>query len=165
MYSKERRSWSDQFLGEVCELVYPNLQKLEIANELEDCEHATDLICLENSDQRLAVRIRKREHLDRYWDEFTIRSYSNGYKTEIHKIREAWGTHMFYGFADGFADTHIVLWWLLDLWVWRKYEAEVKPVIKDNHDGTLFSAYEIKNFPTNLIIKSGNSLNFDMAIL
>ncbi len=67
------------------------------ASEEEDMKHATDYV-IKFKGGKIAIRVRRSHY--KYRD-LTIRTYSNGHKTEIHKILEGFADYYFYGWIDG----------------------------------------------------------------
>lgn len=114
------KGWSDRLLPEIKGILGHHL--FMVAPREEDVEHATDLMALSltlPTGVRVACRVRRGEQLRRanaWGEEFTIRSgRPNGVKTELAKILEGWGSHLFYGFAD----EGLLCWLLGDLSVFR----------------------------------------------
>jgi hypothetical protein len=114
------KGWSDRLLPEIKGILGHHL--FMVAPREEDIEHATDLMALSltlPTGVRVACRVRRGDQLRRekaWGEEFTIRSgRPNGVKTELAKILEGWGSHLFYGFAD----ERLLCWLLGDLSVFR----------------------------------------------
>jgi hypothetical protein len=166
---KQQRAWSDSLLGEARMLV--GFCTVSAASYEDDTERATDLRWLNTSgaqSARVACRLRDHIYYERYPDEFTIRSYSNGYETELDKIMSGHGTHMLYGFRtpDG---RHIGAWRFLDLFAFRKWYFRVSPLVlngrmrvpwsvQDNGDGTKFYAFRFCDLPSDLVLFRGTGL-------
>lgn len=80
-----------------------------VASLEEDMKHAKDFdIRIEGGD--IAVRIRRPYYTFR---DLTIRSYINGYKTEIDKLREGWGRYYLYCWTND--NIRISEWILIDM--------------------------------------------------
>lgn len=137
---------------------------LNVAPLSEDLHHATDFTTVLHSGQvQLAARVRSYRYLGPYGDEFTIRCQTKtGAKTELDKIIEGWGTHIFYGFAspDTSADT-IVAWFIGDLNVfrgWYSKQLAISPVDSPpgkrvpNQDGSAGRAFGIDDLPNEFVV-------------
>jgi hypothetical protein len=126
----------------------------------EDRDRNTDLIVLRMEAVRVGCRIRRPAYLDRYADEFTIRTARpNGCKTELAKIIEGWGNYMFYGISDA-AEEHLACWVLLNLSGFRLWymahmatnEGRQPGTVKPNRDGSSeFRAFKIDDLPVTAI--------------
>lgn len=124
----------------------------------EDAQRATDLIVLRLDTIRVACRIRRADMLDRYPDEFTIRSRrASGTKTELEKVVAGYGDYLFYGFGDDAGD--LLAWALCDLSIFRVWfvratvAAKAIPgALKDNGDGTCFRAFKLADLPEEFIV-------------
>jgi len=118
---------------------------------------------------RIGVRIRQQEYLDKYGDEFTIRSgRPSGRKTELTKIVEGWGDYFFYGFGN-YETRELVRWTIGNLNVFRLYfnrylashnKGEYPGKAKNNTDGSSsFMAFNINDMPDGFIIAMGDDRN------
>ncbi len=106
------KQWSDRFIPEIKGILGQYL--IGEAKE-EDQERNTDLIVLKMEVVRIACRIRQFKYLERYGNEFTVRSKRpGGTKTELTKIIEGWGDYLFYGFSDEL-EKNLFKWTLIDL--------------------------------------------------
>lgn len=106
----------------------------------EDTKHATDMT-IYISGRNIALRRRKLSYFSRFGD-FTIRSYCNGYRTEIHKLRDGEGDIYLFFWANENDDIKKYL--LIDIEQLRKSGLiMVDRKYWDNHDGTKFFAYQI----------------------
>lgn len=166
---RRQRAWSDALLGEARMLV--GFCTVSAADHEDDTERATDLRWFNTSgaqSARVACRLRDHSYFLRYPDEFTIRSYSNGYQTELDKIMAGHGTHALYGFRtpDG---QHIGAWRFLDLFVFRSwYFSTQKSVlegrirqqwsVQDNGDGTKFYAFKYDALPQGFVKFQGTGM-------
>jgi len=120
------------------------------APELEDTTEATDLFVLKARDMRVACRVRRPGYVERYPDQFTIRSrLDSGAKTELAKITEGFGDWLFYGHSDG--GTGLVSWMIVDLDAWRAHmirrDSGIKRGETPNGDGTYFAWFNVTSFP------------------
>ena len=113
-------------------------------------------------DLRVGCRIRSHDYFERYPDEFTIRSNRpSGASTELRKIVEGWGTHLFYGFASGDAKS-LASWFIGDLNVFRGWfttqlaKGRNPWKINNNADGSSkFHAFGIGDLPERFVIAQG----------
>lgn len=97
---REDRSWSDQFIPSIKQIVGPYL--LVPASFELDAKEATDLLVFKARDIRIAARMRSAEYAERYPFDFTLRSSrDSGSETELSKIVAGWGDWLFYGFDGG----------------------------------------------------------------
>jgi len=133
-------AFSDVMMPHVIRAIATELQT--DAPSIEDKRRATDLIVRAGS-WRVAVRVRRYNCL-RWQDEFTIRTYSRGHRTEVHKLLDGWGDYMFYGFANKHAtglhsyrmgDLRVLNEWLPWAAAFGLLEGARE---KDNGDGTRF---------------------------
>lgn len=161
-YSKERREWSDRFISQIRGIVGPML--LEPTSFEIDTEQAADLIIFHARDMRIAARIRQHKYSLDYPYQFTIRSVSNGRKTELQKITDGWGDWMFYGFSSK-DESRIERWFVIDLSAWRAHMIRDKGRIskgsKQNGDGTHFAWFDLRTFPSNppILIASSHEVS------
>jgi len=156
---KKQKNWSDKFIKDIKPILGTYL--IGEPPALEDMERNTDLMVLKLDAVRIGCRIRKFSYLEKYADEFTIRSsLANGYKTELTKIIEGWGNYFFYGFSNE-DETALAFWTLADMNVFRLDFARSlihnKGVAmgneKKNHDGSSsFRAFKWNDFQNNFII-------------
>ena len=152
----EARKFSDRKLPEVQRIIAPFL--FQAAPFVEDTQHATDLMILTAKDKRIAVRIRRNGYAMRYPNQFTIRSFANGCKTEIHKIRDGFGDYFFYGHSSDDNTSAIGKWMFLDLDVFRDEERSIKPHDVVNRDGTRGYAYDVTRFSRKILVASNYSI-------
>lgn len=113
---------------------------VETADFKKDTENATDLV-LEMGSGDIAVRIRKSAY--RKYGDWTVRSDSNGHRTEIDKLREGFARWYFMGYSQDDV-SRLACWWLLDMDKIRQagiLEKRRKP--HTNGDGTAFVAIPI----------------------
>lgn len=129
------------------------------APEEEDRERNTDLIVLLLKPVRVACRLRSFGYLQRYPNDFTIRSrrYS-GARTELQKVLTGWGDYIFYGFATS-DKTKLAAWLLGDLSVFRLWHHQelaarrTPGTEQPNPDGgSFFRAYDISELPGSFIV-------------
>jgi len=156
-WEKDKR-WSDRYLDEIKAILGVHLIGEPPVEE--DQERNTDLTVLRMNPVRIGVRIRRKEYLERYAGEFTIRAdRPNGHKTELAKIIEGWGDYFFYGFGG---DEGLLRWALCDLNVFRTWfnrqlirmdKGKYPGVLKTNHDNSSsLLAFSFSEMPDNFII-------------
>ena len=153
------KQWSDRFLPEIKSILGQHLIAEPPIEE--DAERNTDLMVLRLDAVRIGCRIRRHEYLAPYGHQFTIRAgVPSGAKTEITKVIEGWGNYFFYGFSDE-AEQALKQWVLCDLNVFRLSHARMlaacKPGeapgdIRTNSDGTKLTAFNLSDFPTDLVV-------------
>lgn len=148
MSYKTDRSWSDQFIPTMRQIIGPHL--LEPSSVELDTTQAADLVVFRARNVTIACRVRRHGYADRYPFQFTIRSArDSGARTELEKFTDGWGDWMFYGHAAEGGPT-IERWWLLDLAAWRaaliRDRRALRPEVRSNGDGTHFVAFDIRNF-------------------
>jgi hypothetical protein len=146
---ERRRAWSDQYLESVKEIlgrVLFTTAPIEL-----DLHHATDIVFRVDGQGSVAVRVRRKEYLQRYRFQVTFRSITNGgltRETEIDKVIDGHADWMLYGFGadDRFS---LVSWTLIDLNAFRAavFRRLVVPVeaMVPNGDGTFFDAYDFRH--------------------
>jgi len=153
----EDKKWSDMFLPEIKKILGLYLIG-EPKNPEEDQLRNTDLIVLKMDAVRIGCRIRRKEYLKTYEDEFTIRcGRPSGIETELTKIIAGWGDYFFYGFGcEG--TKKLLRWTLADLKTFRLcfmrnlYNGEKIEKIPNKDNSSNFIAFKWENFPNNLII-------------
>jgi len=146
------RQWSDKFIPEIRRIVGSHM--LQVAPEMLDRRHATDLILMDGRDVRIAARVRRHGYARRFPYDFTIRSrVPSGSQTELSKIVNGDGDWLFYGHANA-AETGFDLWWLIDLRAFRagliRQSANGFPIScgdQSNPDGTAFKWFDLRSFP------------------
>jgi len=155
------KAWSDRFLPEIKRILGEHLIGEPPAEE--DVLRNADLMVLRMEAVRIGCRVRTHSYLERYPNEFTIRSVrpKTGNKTELSKILEGWGDYFFYGFSD-VAEVYLAAWLLGDLKVFRLWfqreTANLPPrrtpgQAKDNHDGkSSFLAFRVDDLPTEFVV-------------
>lgn len=151
------KAWSDQFIPEIKRHLGWGL--ISTATWEQDAKEATDLIVLELASFRVGCRIRRYEHLQSYGGEFTIRfSRDSGCATEMTKLVDGWGTHIFYGFAnaDGLG---LAQWFIGNLDVWRGALIRTPALARRepirNADGSSsFLAWKVSEFPPAFVVAS-----------
>lgn len=130
-----------------------------------DTTQATDLIVLTLKPFSVACRVRRNEYLERYKNEFTIRSkLESGTETELSKIVNGFGDYMFYGFASK-VHGKLAEWYLINLDSFRaamirRNSLNIIKGKKSNNDGTYFCWFKIDSFPANppLLIARSNGV-------
>lgn len=129
------------------------------ADAKEDMQHNTDLIVLKLDTIRVACRVRRFSFLERYPDEFTIRSSRpSGAETELTKMLSGWGDYIFYGFASPSGD-ELAAWMLGDLkvfrvWHHRELWASRRPGVEQRNGdaSSKFMAYNLTNLPADFVV-------------
>lgn len=117
----ERRRASDSHLLEakriLAEHLIPRLVAIETAGDLLDKREATDII-ITHGKARICYRCKsgKYRHLTDLNIRMTVRS---GFRTEVHKIREGYGTHYFFCWLDD-TNSRIDKWMIIDLDIVRR---------------------------------------------
>lgn len=153
------KKWADKFNKQVKSIVGPLL--LEEADFKTDAERVGDFSLVSRAGTTIACRIRKYSYLNRYKNEFTIRSHrDSGAKTEMAKIVDGYGTWFFYGFCDE-KEENILCARILDFIAFRgrliRRERDLWTT-RDNGDGTRFLSFKIEDFP-NIIVHEYDPLN------
>ncbi len=95
-----QNNWDFQsrFYKDVMDILQHNAMhfiKIKEADREADMKRATDMI-IEVKGGDIAVRIRRPSIKRRTFNDITIRAYKNGFKTEIHKIREGFAKWYLY---------------------------------------------------------------------
>lgn len=131
---------------------------VERAETDDDMRFNTDFVIYTVAKMRIACRVRSNSYIDKYGDEFTIRSKTRfGCRTELDKLIDGWGDFLFYGFANQGGDS-LAQWIIGDLSVWRDWNttraAAGLPagIEQSNWDGTGFRAYRIKDLPPDFVV-------------
>lgn len=160
MSFQQNYRWSQRFIDPLRQIVGPLL--IEQAPEELDLKYATDLIVMRGGNVEIAARVRRRQYLERYGDEFTIRCRTAfDVETERDKIIKGFGTHMVYGFSNE-AEDDLLQWGLFDLSVFRAWHsaqlAQLPPgqwpgLRVRNSDGSEGRAYRIDWLPTEYVIR------------
>ena len=145
---KKEFEWASQYNGKVMEIIRKLAGKIINVREgtpTEDMKQATDMV-VEVNVGAIAVRVRRIKFNNPY-DDVTIRSYSRGNKTEIHKIKEGWGSWYLYA------------WDRCNNWVFYDIdrlrdsgllEDEIKQI--PNGDGTRFHSISVKTLDKHEVI-------------
>ncbi|MCP5099898.1 MAG: hypothetical protein GY943_30460 [Chloroflexi bacterium] len=168
---KEDKRWSDRFLTQIKGILGVHL--IGEPPMEEDAERNTDLMVLRMDAIRIGCRVRKNNYLNKYGNEFTIRSWRpSGAKTELTKLIEGWGDYFFYGFCDA-GETKLIRWTLADMRVFRRHYAIMlarsKPgvipgITKNNTDGSSsFAAFKWSQFPSDFVVASTHSIGNEAA--
>lgn len=158
----KNKHWSDKFLDEIKQILGRIL--IAAAPYMEDRDHNTDLIVMTLQPYRVGCRVRRFEYLQRYPNDFTIRSnVPSGLPSELAKIIEGWADYFFYGFSNedesGLAD-----WFLGDLNVFRlwfnrqlvKNKGKAPGTLQDNYDGSSsFRAFDRRQMPYDFVVANG----------
>lgn len=158
------RQWSDRFLPQIKHIVGAHL--LEAAPDPLDMLQATDLLMLDARDMRIAARVRRPGYASRYPHQITIRSgVPSGAETELSKIVNGKGDWLFYGHSNA-AQTAVESWYLIDLNAFRagliRYGSKrLHWGTKCNPDGTRFTWFDIRSFPTDPPLVVARSVSND----
>ena len=152
---QEDKAWSDAVTPEIKRILGEHL--IGESPMEEDQKHNTDLMVLCMKPLRIACRVRREEYRMRYPNEFTIRSSRPDVRTELEKMLEGWGTHLFYGFSDG---VKLTAWTLADLSVFRSWWCDYVARCGwppgryfENADGSSgFKVFEWSELPDNFIV-------------
>lgn len=155
MSYRTQRRWADALLPQISGLLAAVF--VCPAPDHEDMHEATDLMVLTVRPFRVACRVRKHKYwqVEHWREQFTIREFVRaGVKTEFDKIIDGWGDFMFYGFADE-QGTILHEARILNLNVFRAtlIRQEVNFESVPNEDGTRGRAYNVADFPTDLVFK------------
>lgn len=136
--NQKQYDWSMQMLPAVSAILQANASvfiRFYAAPAKDDRNNATDMqLRAEVSGSDIAVRLRKASCKHR---DLTIRSYSNGNKTELHKLKEGKARWYLYGWesADGSIDSYMII----DLDALRGSGLlENRPEIRNKADNTAF---------------------------
>jgi len=155
---KQDKRWSDVFIPEIKQIL--GLYLIGEPPVAEDQERNTDLMVMKMDAVRVGCRIRRNQYLDRYPDEFTIRSgRPSGTKTELTKVIEGWGDYFFYGFSDAECKS-LAAWKLCDIKVFRIWllketlrKKKLPGIHKNNTDNSSsFSAFNFSQLPAEFIV-------------
>lgn len=134
-------SFSEKWMNEIKSILRNNAMHIidiEIAMPEEDMKQSTDLkIKITSGD--VAVRVRRRAAGFR---DLTIRAFSNGNETEIHKLRAGFARWYVYAWEG---DGSLVDWILVDLNMMRRAGllSENRPITKNKDGRTGFVSYSI----------------------
>ena len=152
--------WANQFLPEIKRIL--GFYLIVEAPEIDDSEMNTDLIVLKLDAIRIAVRIRKHLYLEKYKNEFTIRSNRKNNLTEFAKIIKGYGNYFFYGFANR-EESMLAFWRLLDLnefrlsYMSQLYLGKHLEQKRSNKDGSSdFFVFNVNDFPDRLSIATSD---------
>lgn len=151
-------TWQSQFVPPMKRIVGEYLIGEAPADE--DRDHNTDLIVLRLEAIRVACRVRQHKYLERYGDEFTVRTARpSGSDTELSKLLAGWGDYVLYGFATEDSEG-LAAWVLGDLSVFRLWhhrrlavDGQAPGVTQNNGDGSsTFRAYRIDELPDDFVV-------------
>lgn len=164
----ENRQWSDIWIPEIRRIVGPYL--LEPSSFEVDTTQATDLVIVSSAKIQIACRVRRKGYLPKYAHDFTVRSQTKfGTKTELEKLIGGAADWMFYAHEG---DSDFARWMLLNLDVWRR-EMIVNKRVRSaasranripNGDGTYFNAFDVRDFPADLLISTSHNDAREIAI-
>jgi hypothetical protein len=162
-------NFSDRFIPAIRQIVGPLL--LDVAPLEIDRNQATDFIVLRAKNLMIASRVRRPSYRSGYEDQFTLRSRrSSGTKTELEKIILGNGDWYFYGFSNPSSQDEISCWRLIDLHALRAHLIRNPEKIvrgeKTNQDGSSFSWFDLKSFPSEppILIASSQNTNSSSAV-
>lgn len=147
---KENYEWGINFIEQIKNILKSQLAHLvviEVASPEEDMKQSTDMI-IRLKAGNVAVRIRR----DIPYRDFTIRAYCNGYKTELHKLREGFCDWYLYAWTK---EEIIIDWVIIDINKMRNHGLlnEDKRIKMNFDNRTGFIIYELKELE-NVIIAS-----------
>ena len=152
----EKRKWSDQFMPEVKEIVGKYI--MTFASIEDDVNRNTDLTIIGAMPVRIACRVRSGKYLERYGDQFTLRTgVISGNETEFGKVMKGFGDFIFYGIANQ-EETAIQTWFIGDLSVFRLWYVrclemgDIKWQNLSNGDGSGFKAFTVSYLPKEFIV-------------
>ena len=112
---KLNKGFADTFNEQIKKILHDNamlLIEINLADEYSDTKQATDLVIKVN---RGCVAARVRRNVIGFRD-FTIRSYSRGYKTELQKLREGFADWYLYAWTD---DNTVLEYLMIDMNILR----------------------------------------------
>jgi CRISPR/Cas system CSM-associated protein Csm4 (group 5 of RAMP superfamily) len=109
-----RKNWNFQvgYYSQIKDLIKQNAMyfiSIEVADKETDSKKATDFVVRVVGGD-IAVRIRRASQKHR---DLTIRSYNNGYRTELQKIKEGFGRFYLYCWEN--EKNELAEWMLVDL--------------------------------------------------
>jgi hypothetical protein len=168
-YAKNR-AWSDRFVPILKSIVrgcLPALAPLDrvIITEApleEDAARCTDLI-VHSENIRVMCRTRSYGYLQKYGDEFTLRTSTiSGTESEFRKVLRGFGHYLLYGFSNE-EDTDLCKWFIGDLNAFRMYvhvfqcknEGKMPGIENQNtgKDNTKFRAFKVANIPRFIVVE------------
>lgn len=107
----------------------------------------------------IAVRTRGAKHFPASRHVFTLRSWrESGHETELSKILQGWGSHIFYSFENN-AGEHLIAWLLGDLNVFRAWYRNAKtvpPNIMNKDKKSAYKEFKIEDIPKYFVVASKN---------
>jgi len=149
------KHWADRYYLHAVRVLAPHL--IKPAPPDKDMHEATDLIILSATPFPVAWRVRRMSSIrnKRYLDEFTVRaSRPSGAATELAKLREGYARYFLYGWAEDCFD-EMSAWTLLDLDIFRQVLDEYPNMTRNritNRDGTTFCAFQLSQFPPEMVL-------------
>lgn len=165
MSYQSNRSWSDQYIPAIKQIVGPCL--LETSSFDVDTKQATDLIIMRARDMMIACRVRRAGYIEKYGYDMTLRAkLDSGAETELSKVTNGWADCMFYAHAASDENPSFVRWFLVDLHAWRAAMIRCKKSIRQgmtpNNDGTHFAWFDLRTFPKtpSIVIASSEPLPY-----
>ncbi len=165
MSYQSNRSWSDQYIPAIKQIVGPHL--LESSSFTIDTKQATDLIVMRARDMMIACRVRRKGYLENYGYDMTLRAkLDSGAETELSKVTNGWADCMFYAHAANDTNLEFSRWFLIDLHAWRAAMIRGKKAIRcgftPNGDGTHFAWFDLRTFPQapSIVIASSEPLPY-----
>lgn len=155
----EQRSWADQFIDNQKAILMEYKSRLDFTktskrydfriDNQKDMQENTDLLMYEFNSLSVALRIRNADTCK--FRDVTIRTFSQGYKTEFDKLMEGYGHYMLYcwGKIENAKPT-IREYILFDLDIFRKNHLRylISGNIKNTDGVTSFNAYDCKKIVT-----------------
>ena len=138
---KHNWNFQEQYIDQVCNIIKANAMNIvdvSISTPEDDMKRATDLkVTISSGD--VAVRIRRSKYNYR---DITIRAYKNGYKTELHKLREGYGDFYLYAWENK-EQTGIDEYVLFDINKARALFEENKTITMNRDGNSGFVTYTI----------------------
>ena len=125
-----------------------------IQDEILDKYEGTDFAIMEIKPFKVGCRLRRYKYHKSFKNEFTIRwKVTNGYETEIDKIRNKYVNYILYGFVDE-NEKYIIQYFIGDLEVFRLNEPKPYMIKKNKNicDSSL-AVYRLIDLPKSFIIK------------
>ena len=154
----DQRKWADLFIPIQQKILtkyksrldFTKIQKkydFRIDNQ-KDMQENTDLLLYEFN--CLSISLRVRDTKDCIYRDVTIRSFNNGYKTELDKILEGYGNYLLYSWGTVNDEIPLISEFILvDLDIFRRNHAQYFIKTQPNYDGvTRFNVYDCKKILT-----------------
>jgi hypothetical protein len=126
---------------------------ISIANDEDDCKHATDYHIITVKGTSIGCRLRKGIKFFYDWHDVTFRaSRPSGVQTELEKIKRGSPRWYLYGWVD--TNDRITHWVFLDMDIFRNSGIIDNPdKVKTNFDQTTFNGYDVCTLYKNKCLK------------